>query len=138
MFGKAESSDEFRALVPDAIKVLRKYVGLLKTGCVSEADLVISKSLSKSPEQSRNLVRQAVAAQLLAREGGNVHAGQSVSYVLTKQWKRQSDTRAMPMGLTREGEEVDNAKYVDLLVSADSKLLGPADLDEDSIRAAMA
>ena len=74
----------------------------------------------------------------MVREGESVHAGQSISYVLTKERRGIPDTRAKPVGLIRKDLDVDNAKYVDLLVSSARNLLEPTGLSEDSIRAAVA
>ncbi len=133
----ANSSAEFRAIVPEALRVLRKYVELVKTGNVPNEDLAITKSLSKAPGEYRNLVPQAVAAQHLVREGNSVHAGQSISYVLTKERKHQPDTRAWPVGLIQKRLDVDDGKYLDLLISAARNILEPAGLDEKSIRTAV-
>src|SRR3989449_1453411 len=138
VFSKASCSLEFRALVPTALLILEKYVGLVMNGSVSGQDLAITKSLSKGPQEYRNLVPQAVAARQLVREGGRVHAGQSISYVLTKERRGESDTRAKPLGLIRKDVDVDTAKYVDLLVDSARNLLEPTGLNEDSIRAALA
>ena len=136
VFGKASCSLEFRSLVPTALLILEKYVRLVMNGSVSAQDLVITKSLSKTPPEYTNLVPQAVAARQLAREGGRVHAGQSISYVLTKERRGESDTRAKAVGLIRKDVDVDTAKYVGLLVDSARNLLEPTGLNEDSIRAA--
>ena len=74
----------------------------------------------------------------LVREGGHVHAGESISYVLTKERRGESDTRAKPVGLIRKDLDVDTAKYVSLLVDSARNLLEPAGLNEDSIWSAIA
>ncbi len=133
VLGKASSSSEFKALVPPALKVLERYVRLVRKSDVPRQDLVITKSLSKDPRDYTNLVPQAVAAQHLVTEGGSVHAGQNISYVLAKERRDDTMTRALPAELVDNGVEVDWRKYADLLVSSARNLLEPVGYDEDAI-----
>ncbi len=134
VLGKAGSSSEFKALVPQALRVLEEYVSLVRTGRGQMEDLVIRKNLNKMPGEYRNLVPQAVAARHLEREGGEVHAGQSISYVLTKEWRGDSGTRALPVELAGRNVEVDREKYVDLLVSSARNLLEPLGYNRELLR----
>src|SRR2546425_821246 len=79
---KARDSNEFRLLIPSALKVLERFVGSLRDGTVPIEDLVIVKNLSKNPDEYTHQVPQAIAARHLVAQGGSVHAGQQVSYIL--------------------------------------------------------
>ncbi len=137
VLGHAGDSSEFKALVPLALKVLERYVSLVRTGRVLTEDLVIRKNLNKAPGEYRNLVPQAIAARHLEKQGGKVHAGQSISYVLTKEWRGACETRALPVELVEKDASVDREKYVDLLVSSARNLLGPVGYNEEMLRSAL-
>jgi len=138
VLGKARSSSEFKALVPNALKVLEKHVRLLREAGVSHQDLAITKSLSKDPREYVNLVPQAVAARHLVSEGGVVHAGQGISYVLAKERRGVAMTRASPVELVDSKVKVDWGKYQDLLISSARNLLEPVGLNEEEIRSSIA
>ncbi len=135
VFANAGCSLEFRALIPTAIRVLEKYVVQIMTGNVSLRDVIIRKSMSKAPSEYLNLVPQAVGALHLIRNGENVHAGQSISYVLTRQQNVECETRALPAELFGDQGKVDTGQYVDLLIYCARNLLDPLGFDEELIRA---
>ena len=135
VFANAGCLLEFNALIPTALRVLEKYVLLIMTGSVSMQDIVIRKSMNKVPSEYLNLVPQAVGARHLIRKGGNVHAGQSISYILTRQQTGNRETRALPAELFGNQVKVDSEKYVDLLISCARNILDPLGFDEELIRA---
>ena len=65
---KANNSEEFMALIPEVLAVVKSYVDLIRTGNIPVEELVIEKRLSKNPNEYRNLVPQAIAAKHLARK----------------------------------------------------------------------
>ncbi len=135
VFANAGCLLEFNALIPTALRVLEKYVLLIMTGSVPMQDIVIRKSMNKVPSEYLNLVPQAVGARHLIRKGGNVHAGQSISYILTRQQTGNRETRALPAELFGNQVKVDSEKYVDLLISCARNILDPLGFDEELIRA---
>jgi DNA polymerase elongation subunit (family B) len=132
---KANNSEEFMTLVPEALAVVRSYVHLIRTGTIPVEELVIEKRLSKNLNEYRNLVPQAIAAKHLAAEGGEVHAGQTVNYILTYDKSRITDNRALPTELMDEGRTFDSERYVDLLLSSIVNLLLPFGYDLAALRA---
>lgn len=125
ILSKANNTAEFMALIPEALAVVRSYVHLIRTSSVPVEELVIEKRLSKNPNEYRNIVPQAIAARHLAAEGMEVHAGQSISYVLTYDKSKITDNRALPTELMNEGTGFDSERYVDLLLSSTANLLLP-------------
>src|SRR2546426_8090481 len=63
---KARDSNEYRLLIPSALRVLEKFVGLLRDGTVPLEDLVIVRHLSKNPDEYTQQVAQAVAPRQLS------------------------------------------------------------------------
>jgi DNA polymerase elongation subunit (family B) len=113
---------------------LKAYATNLREGRFNARDLVISKRLSKNPNEYTNLVPQAIAARHLVKEGGTVHAGQSVSYVLVKSSSRILENRALPAEFLSGETQYDAEKYVDLLLSSAVNLLLPFGCDLKSLR----
>jgi DNA polymerase elongation subunit (family B) len=127
---KARDSNEFRLLIPSALKVLEKFVDSLRDGSVPLENLVIVRNLSKNPDEYTHQVPQAIAARHLVAQGGSVHAGQQVSYILTYDQTRT----AVPPEIVDEGTVYDSERYVDLLCSSTANLLLPLGYDAKYLR----
>ena len=131
---KADNSEEFMALIPEALAIVRSYIDLIRTGTIPVEELVIEKRLSKNLNEYRNLVPQAIAAGHLAAEGMEVHAGQTISYILTYDKSKIIHNRALPIELMDEGFVFDSERYVDLLLSSTVNLLLPFGYDLVKLR----
>jgi DNA polymerase elongation subunit (family B) len=134
VLAEANSSSEFIALIPKALKVMRMYVTMLRMRETPIEDLVLEKRLSKSPGEYTNRVEQGIAASHLVKEGGSVHGGQNVSYVITSDTSRISDNRAIPIELLDERAHYDSEKYITLLLSSAMNLLLPFGYNLDYLR----
>src|SRR5260370_31151502 len=119
----ADKSKVFQALLPQVLSTLREYVSKLSSGIIPIEELVITKNLSKMPNEYTHRVPQAIAAQCLIDEGGTVHAGQQVSYVLTIDPSTIPESQALPPELSDEDTLYEPEKYVDLLISSTATLL---------------
>jgi DNA polymerase, archaea type len=125
VLSEAENSNEFLTLIPKAVDVARGYVSMLRTGKVSIMDLIVENRISKLPNEYAKLVPQAVAAKHLIREGGEVHAGQAISYFLNANKSKVMENRALPVELVDENTPYDLERYVQLLSSSVTDLLLP-------------
>ena len=121
IFTGARDSIEFRLLIPKALRVLERFVGLLRERKIPLEDLVIVRNLSKNPDEYTHQVPQAIAARHLVAQGGSVHAGQQVSYILTVDQTRT----ALSPEVAGEDTVYDSERYVDLLCSSAANLLLP-------------
>jgi DNA polymerase elongation subunit (family B) len=130
IFTRARDSSEFRLLIPRALGVLERFVVLLREGSVPLDALVIVRNLSKNPDEYTHQVPQAIAARHLVEQGGLVHAGQQVSYILTHDQART----ALPPEVVDEGTVYDSERYVDLLCSSVANLLLPLGYDTKCLR----
>lgn len=126
---EADNSYEFVALVPKALAVMKRYVLMLRTGKVPIKDLVIEKYLSKMPNEYANSIPQAIAARHLVKEGKEIHAGQSIRYMLVNNKSRIPENRALPAELADESTRFDSEKYVEFLLSSAMNLLLPLGYD---------
>src|SRR6058998_496929 len=134
---EADNSQEFQALIPQVLNTLREYSSKLRSGTVPIDELIITKNLSKMPNEYTHRVPQAIAAQCLIDEGGAVHAGQQVSYVLTIDPSTIPESQALPPELADDGTVYDPERYVDLLVSSTANLLLPFGYDVKSLTACL-
>jgi DNA polymerase-2 len=125
ILSQAEDSEQFKALIPNALKTVEEYAGKLRNSQIPIKDLVITRSLSKEPGEYSHKFPQAIAAQLLKSEGGSVHAGQQVSYILTVDSSKRNETSSTAPGLADENTVIDYRRYVDLLISSTANLLLP-------------
>ena len=125
LFAHANNSTEFRALIPEALTIVKSYVNLIRDRIVPIEELTIEKRLSKNPTEYRNMVPQAIAAQHLNREGMEVHAGQAVNYIVTRNKSPITQNRTLPVELVSENDLVDSEWYTDLLLASTANLLLP-------------
>ncbi len=134
VLSKANNSEEFKALIPEALRVVKSYVHQIRIGTVPVEELVIEKRLSKNLNEYRNLVPQAIAARHLAAEGMVIHAGQTINYILTYDKSRIISNRTLPIELMDEASDFDSERYVDLLLSSTANLLLPFEYDLAALR----
>ena len=134
ILSEANNASEFTAMIPRALEVMRAYVMMIRDGNAPIEDLILEKRLSKSPGEYSNRVEQAIAADHLTREGGSVHGGQSVSYVITDGASRIEDNRAIPIELLDKRACYDMEKYATLLFSSAMNLLLPFGYDLETLR----
>src|SRR5207245_5282405 len=79
---EADNSKEFLALIPQMLNTLREYASKLRGGTVPIEELIMTKNLSKMPNENTHRVPQAIAARCLIDEGGRGQAGLQVRSVL--------------------------------------------------------
>jgi DNA polymerase elongation subunit (family B) len=134
---EADNSREFQLLIPQVLNTLREYASRLRSGTVPLEELVITKNLSKMPNEYTHRVPQAIAAQYLIDEGGKVHAGQQVSYVMTVDVSSTTVSQALPPELADNDTVYDAERYVDLLISSTANILLPFGYDVKSLAASL-
>jgi DNA polymerase elongation subunit (family B) len=120
----AENSQEFIKKIPDALKVVKTYKKKLLDHEIPVWDLVITKCLSKQTHEYSHNISQRIAGTQLLTEGFEVYPGRSVKYVFTDAQNKQPLSRVKPKELVDEKTPTDAKKYLSLLYSAASNLLG--------------
>ena len=134
LFTHAENSEEFKALIPAALTIVKSYANLIQDGSIPIEELTIEKRLSKNPNEYRNMVPQAIAAQHLNREGREIHAGQTLSYVVTYNKSRITRNRAFPVELVDEDCPLDSEWYINLLLASAANILLPFEYNPAVLR----
>jgi len=121
---QANNLESFRAKIPEALQVLRNYVDRLVGGDVDMHELLVTKRLSKDPDDYAHDVVQAIAAKQLVKAGFEVHSGQTVQYLLTNVRSKVSNERVVAAQLLDLHVRYDVGEYVDMLISAAETILG--------------
>jgi DNA polymerase elongation subunit (family B) len=134
----ANNIAELRKQIPTALNIVRKYRQKLLDDEVPIEDLVISKRMSKNPEQYHQHVSQVIAAKQLIKQGTEVHAGNSVRFLFTHSKDKRHGRRVKAAQLIEKDVEPDTEKYLQLLYSAAANMLSfdgyTTELIYDSIR----
>lgn len=120
----ARNAAEFYIRLPSAFSIVQGYMSKLIESRVDLQDLLITKQLSKNPEEYRHRVTQAIAAKQLVREGVQVSAGQNVSYILQRN-HGAAENSVLPSELIDGHMEYDVQKYEKLLLDATAALFSP-------------
>jgi DNA polymerase-2 len=134
ILSSASNSAEFRELIPAALEVAKKHVGLIRSGKVPAEKLVLERRLSKSPGEYESLSHQAIAAQQLGGQGRYIHAGQNIRYIITAGGAAIRDNRAVSPELFEEGINYDAEAYVKLLATSFVNLFLPLGYDASRVR----
>ncbi|HZD12279.1 MAG TPA: DNA polymerase domain-containing protein, partial [Candidatus Binatus sp.] len=119
LLGRAKNCQEFKELLPDALKIFYCHTDHVRSGGIPSEDLLVRKNLSKDPFQYSHRVPQALAAKQLKDHGFEVSGGQTVSYILLDR------KNVVAQKLADEHVEYDTESYVSLLIDGFSELLSP-------------
>ena len=133
---KAKNTIELRALIPQILDIVREPISRLENGTAQLEELVITRSMSKNPKEYTHKVPQAIAAQLLAKNGGSIQAGQQIRYILTFN-KKKNEASAIVPELADDDTIYDSRKYVVLLIASIADLLLPIGFDKKSLANAL-
>ena len=125
VLAEAKNSTEFRAKIPDALKVLREYRRKLLNDEVSVWDLVITKHLSKDPRRYKQMVSQVIAAKQLIKEGVEVSAGKNVRFLYTSAENKRYERRVIAEELIEKSTDSDIKKYLLLLYASAANMFSP-------------
>jgi DNA polymerase, archaea type len=133
VLAKAENSREFFRLIPEALKVVKKYRRKLLDGDIPVCDLIVTKHLSKLPRKYKQQFSQVIAAEQLTREGEKVHAGKNVRFLFTDAVNKRHEQRVRAEQLIEQGVNPDVKKYLFLLYASATSLFGFAGYTAESI-----
>ncbi len=120
----ATSLEGFKERIPDALGVLRDYAGRLIDGQLDSRELLVAKRISKDPLNYNHDVFQAIAARQLEKAGFEVHAGQTIQYLIVNAESKWANERVVAVELLKPGTRYDVREYVRMLLSSGETLLG--------------
>ncbi|MDQ7841739.1 MAG: DNA polymerase domain-containing protein [bacterium] len=121
----ARTAAEVRAAIPRVLDILTEAVVRLRGGEVRAADLAVTTTISRAPEEYRNNAAVAVAARQMARSGVRLHPGERIQYIIINTGARLPDDRVRPLGLLGPDWSCDVDYYTGQLMRAAETLLVP-------------
>lgn len=134
---KAKDAEEFAQRIPDALEVVKAYRRKLVAGEVLLSDLIVTKHLSKEPQQYRQHVSQLIAAEQLLEKGGEAHAGSNVGFLFTDSQNKRHRRRVLAEKLIDKKVNPDLRKYLLLLYASAATLLSVKGYTEETVRDAV-
>jgi DNA polymerase-2 len=129
----ANNAKELYQKIPEAIKVVRVYREKLLNEEVPIWDLVITKHLSKKPEQYRQNVSQVIAARQIIKDGGEANAGGNIKFVFTSAENKRYDRRVKAKQFIEETTNPDIKKYLSMLYDSSANLLSFAGYTQKTV-----
>lgn len=132
---EANNLESYTRKVPESLRILGNYADRLIKGKADVQELLLTKRLSKSPSDYSHDVFQAIAAKQLEKTGFEVHAGQTVQYLITNAKARQPNNRVVAAQILKPRTQYDINEYLKLLLSAGETLLGIFGYTKDRIQA---
>jgi DNA polymerase elongation subunit (family B) len=132
---EANSLESFKEKTPESLHILGDYADKLIEGQVDAQELLVTKRLSKSPLGYSHDVFQAIAAKQLEKAGFEVHAGQTVQYLILNADATQANRRVIAAQLLKPNMHYDVDEYLKLLLSAGETLLAGFGYTRESIQA---
>jgi DNA polymerase-2 len=125
LLATAETVEEARAMVGDCIGIFIAHARSLLEHRAPIEGLVFTRNLSKKPVEYANRSLTSIVADQMVREGVELHAGESVQYVITDYESKSPGKRALAFELVDERTVYDAKRYVELLAEACSTVLKP-------------
>ena len=125
---RAGCSDELMRLVPEALDVVDRYVDEVLSGTVPPDKLLVTRRVSKTLGEYRQVNDAVAALQQLEAEGIEVNPGEQVRFVITSARSRDLRDRVRAEPFVSEGE-YDPGAYVDLVLRAAETMLMPMGWD---------
>jgi len=129
----ATNLEGFRKKIPNGLGILRDYACRLIDGQFDLEDLLVTKRISKEPLSYTHDVFQAIAARQLAKAGFDVHAGQTVQYLIVNAESKWVNERVAAAELLKPKMRYDVGAYVKMLLSSGETLLGMFGYTRDKI-----
>ena len=121
----ARSLAECRAMREELAAMVLEAEARLRRREVEIEALLLRRKTSKSAEEYRNNSMTAVAARQARRAGIDLHAGESLSFLVTSAGNRDVDARLRIAPLVRAEESYDTAYYIEQLQRAAATVLEP-------------
>jgi DNA polymerase elongation subunit (family B) len=125
VFTQAGNAEEFRALIPKSVEVLRRSAAVLRDGAVCHKDLVFTTTVSRDIAQYKVNTLAKSALLQLQDQGVHVEPGQSVRYLVTDEYARNYKRRVCIAEKMQGSETVDVAYYLRQLAKCGESLLTP-------------
>jgi|Deesub1362B_J571_1020462.scaffolds.fasta_scaffold06228_3 DNA polymerase elongation subunit (family B) len=131
---RASNAEEFYAMIPEAIDVLKEFIERTLAGDVSIEDLMVTVRVSRSFEEYRTRSLTYAALHQLKKAGMRVRPGELVRFLVRDNKSRKLANRVTVAELASQVESYDRQYYAELLLRAGESLLLPFGYDRDVLR----
>jgi len=121
LFKDVVSVKDFMEKLPEAKKLLYKYINRIESGNVSKEELTITQRISRKPSQYKVKSYQAIAAKQLENSGIIASAGKNVRYIiLNAEADQRFPERKVILSNLYDSKKhrFDKSKYIELLKRA--------------------
>ncbi len=125
LLSRAQNREEYRRLIPEASLLLEESLRALRDSEIALPDLVVTKRLSRDPQDYRKASLTAIVAQERLARGIPTEAGQKIRYIITGLSDPDPSSRARAFETFSPDHSCDRAAYADLLRQACAPLLEP-------------
>jgi DNA polymerase elongation subunit (family B) len=135
LFRAAGSPEEFRALVPRALKRADGFAEQVASGTWPVEELVVSHRLAKAGAEFVTFTDSVAGVRQLGSAGAERLPGQMVRYVILDRASRSYRDRVRPEELLEGDERYDPGAYLELLAREAETLLAPFGVERDGLLA---
>jgi len=135
LFRAAHGPDEFRALLPRALRRADGFAEQVRAGAWPVTELVISHRLGQASDAFVTFTDSVAALRQLERAGAPRQPGQMVRYVVLDRTSRSYRERVRPEEFLEGGERYDPDAYLELLAREAETLLAPFGVVRDDLLA---
>lgn len=118
ILAEAHNFESYHQKMEECRSVLARYLERVESGDVMAEELVISKRLTRPPQDYQKASLTAVAAQQLCGHGVNLRPGQTVEYIVTNAKSALPNDRARAWTLWEGWRGYDTQKYCEMLREA--------------------
>jgi DNA polymerase elongation subunit (family B) len=134
VFKQARTAEEFRALIPTSVEVLRRSATALRDGAVDHKDLVFTTTVSKDIVNYKVNTLPKSALLQLRDLGVQVEPGQSVRYIVTDEYSQNYKRRVCLAEKMQGNEDIDVGYYLRQLAKCAESLLIPFDYTREKLQ----
>jgi DNA polymerase elongation subunit (family B) len=125
VFTKANTTEEFRRMLPESLTVLRHYAGKIRDDDIDHKELVCTTTASKDIATYKVQTLPKSALLQLQDHGVEVQLGQSVRYLVTDEASRNYKRRVCLAETMQGTEDIDVGYYLRQLAKCAESILVP-------------
>jgi DNA polymerase elongation subunit (family B) len=125
IFKQANTAEEFRALLPTSVEVLRRFAAAIREDCVDHSELVCTTTVSKDIATYKVQTLPKSALLQLQDLGVQVQPGQSVRYLVTDETSQNYKQRVCLAEKIQGTEHIDAGYYLRQLAKCAESILVP-------------
>ena len=134
IFKEANTAEEFRALLPASVEILRQLAATLREDSINHNDLVFTTTISKDIATYKVNTLPKSALLQLQDLGVQVQPGQSVRYLVTDETSQNYKRRICLAEKMRETGDIDVGYYLRQLAKCAESLLVPFGYTKEKIQ----